>query len=583
MSHKKTIFILFIIVALFIFFWLFKIFLLTNNNNPARVIVPPFISDDYFYYARLKEIKDGYPFLGNPFYFEHRTDVNSSFFIPDLLAALPYLFNSSLFYSFSFNLFVWSLIIALVLYYLFYIMKFPPKICLAGSFFVFLSTTGLFFRPTILQTVYPFFILGLIIFYYWLQKKINNKLFFITTLFLAFSLYLYQHLAIFLYSFAGVLAAYFLSIREIKKFSKISGSILLSLFIASPILIHYYLLSKNAVFKQLLLRIDNAFTHLPGFFVFMTGKWIAVVIIIWFLILKLSKKTKGKRNIGLFFIFLGVSSVLAASSNIITGVRVEIAEHIYRFQKIYISITTFLSLVYILKYKSQYLQVSKKVFYCLSLFWLILLIAYLPILSQSICAIKVNPIKIKSFQDYRNIVFELNKLPDESVILANEEISSIIPVYTRHYVLFARDANSYLVSNDEIQERYLLSHVFDDEYPDFKSDIGLIIGYGKEYDFYKEHNRWINFCNKYNFIFSNIKCGQQKTNLDKVGLNFIPVIKIKYNYIKDNYIKYLNKYNLNYLLIDKRNDKIWKKFKPPTKYFKKIYNDGRFELYSFVN
>jgi len=581
MTNKKSLLILLVIICVFSFFNILKIFLLSDNNF-SEVIIPRIISDDYFYYARIKEIKDGYPFLGNPFYFEHRLDTNTTFFLPDFFAVLPYLLNFSFFCSFSINLFVWSLITALILYYLFYAMHFTPKICLIGSIFVSMSTIELFFRPTILQVVYPFFILGLIILYHWLQEKISNKLFFITSLLFTFGLYFYQHLAIILYFLGGTMAIYFLFIKKVKKFIQLSTSILISLILAIPLLVHYYLLAKNNIFNELLLRIDEVFTHVPSFFVFMSGKWVIIAIVIWFFIFKLSENNKEEKKISSFFIFLGIASILAAASNIFTGVRVEIAEHIYRFQKIYISITVFLLLVYILKYWRKYLQVNKWLFYFTILFLLILLVTYSSIGFHSFNSIRVSSLDIKRFQDYKNIITELNKLPNESVILANEELSVLIPVYTKHYDLFARDGNAYLISNNEIMERYLLSHIFDDSHHDFQLDIGLIIGYGREYDHHKEHNRWVGFCNRCNLNFFNIDCGKQKSNLDELEPNFFLDMEERYIDTKNNHVEYLNKYNVKYLLIDTKEDIQWKNFDFQQYPFELIYFDGRFKLYNFI-
>ena len=61
--------------------------------------VPPSYIDDNYYYVRAKEIVDGFPWLGNPYFIEHRMDIAPAFVFPDWLYALPMLAGLPLFTS----------------------------------------------------------------------------------------------------------------------------------------------------------------------------------------------------------------------------------------------------------------------------------------------------------------------------------------------------------------------------------------------------------------------------------------------------------------------------------------------------
>src|SRR3989338_4485083 len=65
--------------------------------------VPPVYTDEDYYYARMREVSDGYPFLGNPYFYEHRTDPAPTFFVTDWLAATPLVLGASLPMTLIFN------------------------------------------------------------------------------------------------------------------------------------------------------------------------------------------------------------------------------------------------------------------------------------------------------------------------------------------------------------------------------------------------------------------------------------------------------------------------------------------------
>src|SRR3989344_147647 len=72
--------------------------------------VPPVYTDEEYYYARIKEVKDGRPFLGNPYFYEHRDDLAPTFFITDWMAAIPLVAGLDLPKTLAVNFFVWSVL-----------------------------------------------------------------------------------------------------------------------------------------------------------------------------------------------------------------------------------------------------------------------------------------------------------------------------------------------------------------------------------------------------------------------------------------------------------------------------------------
>lgn len=57
--------------------------------------VPPSgVTDTLYYYARIQEVADGHPLVGNPYIYEYRGDYSPAFFLPDLISTTPSCRNS---------------------------------------------------------------------------------------------------------------------------------------------------------------------------------------------------------------------------------------------------------------------------------------------------------------------------------------------------------------------------------------------------------------------------------------------------------------------------------------------------------
>ncbi len=115
--------------------------------------VPP--SAENYYYSRLREIKDGYPFIGNPYFFEHRNEVSPAFFVADWIAAVPLLLGAPLIQTIVLNLFVWALINTLLFYLFLRVLGCSRRWSAFGGFIVLLTTYADILRPVSLQVIAP--------------------------------------------------------------------------------------------------------------------------------------------------------------------------------------------------------------------------------------------------------------------------------------------------------------------------------------------------------------------------------------------------------------------------------------------
>src|SRR3989344_4737718 len=80
-----------------------------QNGSSWAGVVPSFVNDDLYYYARMNNITNGYPFIGNPYYFEHRQEISPAFFVSDWIATIPMKLGVSFILTISFNFIFWSI------------------------------------------------------------------------------------------------------------------------------------------------------------------------------------------------------------------------------------------------------------------------------------------------------------------------------------------------------------------------------------------------------------------------------------------------------------------------------------------
>jgi len=88
-----------------------------------RGVPPALVSDSLYYYARAKEVFDGFPFIGNPYFLEYQKTISPSFFVPDWLYALPLLVGAPLVATIAFNFTLWSLVFAILTYFIFRLLR----------------------------------------------------------------------------------------------------------------------------------------------------------------------------------------------------------------------------------------------------------------------------------------------------------------------------------------------------------------------------------------------------------------------------------------------------------------------------
>jgi hypothetical protein len=110
-----------------------------------------------------------------------------------------------------------------------------------------------------------------------------------------------------------------------------------------------------------------------------------------------------------------------------------------------------------------------------------------------------------------------------------------------------------LASNQEIEERYLVSRVFSSlSLDEIKQDFRKYAGVGNAVHKSKVKNREGYICVFTKKILNNINCDDQINSnpYDLVGDKYFDELMNKYVYVKNNYQKYLEKYRVDFVVVN---------------------------------
>ncbi len=159
-------------------------------------------------------------------------------------------------------------------------------------------------------------------------------------------------------------------------------------------------------------------------------------------------------------------------------------------------------------------------------------------------------------------------------------LSTLLPIYTRHFTLYSYFGMLELVPEGEIRERYLISQYFNNPtVADLKSDGEASLYLGR-HDFPHEAKtieRQVKICRILFFWDKNKDCGTIPTPQSLLGDKFFSDLEDKFrNDIKPNIKAYLKKYHVSYILKDKVLDP---KYHPEALGAVLVYSDDRYEIY----
>ncbi len=565
------------------------LFLYRELGQAPKLPAGAFNIADY-YYGRTEEVKDGHPFLGNPYFFEHRDDMPPAFFLADWFAAAPLLLGMSTMDTALVDFFLWSFLFLVLAYLLFRVFDVSLNVSLAGSVVVFLSVYMHMIRPVSMQEIYPFFLVFLIAFVLWLKEPSDNKKTCFVALSAAMTAYIYTYAwqIVFVVFLLTPATFWFGGRREhMKAFLRMFGVFVLA---SVPLLIFTWKQVHNPFYFETLQRIGLVETHIPASAVVTSCIWIPAMFLLWYILSLGNSAVNLKKRTGtifLFFVLTGLAMVAVTLSNIITGKDLELPQHVERFTIIWLVFASIYSLYFFSKHKPTHPLPSQHLFFGILLVALLFCgnVHYLLIYGPPDAFAAIDPDRERKVQEFAKPLAWLDEhVKEQSVIWAdpNAILNSYITIMTKHYVLFSAGGELHLVSNKEVEDRYLVARYFALTEADLEDDYWAYGGVGNAVHQWKTHNREVAVCNMLHLDRFGRPCGVMTDRVSWKGKSYFADLYARFEEeIRPNIVAELAKYHVSYIMRDSETDR--PEFLPqeiPGTTL--VYSDGRFFIYSFT-
>jgi len=590
LKQNKHLAILFAVTIFFIFLPTLNLFL--DKDFKWRGVETVAVSSQgvwSYYDARIREIVNGHPFIGNPYFLEHNNEIAPAFFLADWLAAIPRLLGASLGWGAIANLLFWSLLFVFLSYGILRELGVSKTVSVVGAELSYLQVFHLMATPVSMQTIFPFYLLFLFAFLFWVKDCASKKRTALLILASALSFYIYTYLWQIALTMLGLAGLYWLLMREKEKVLGLIKALVFIIIFSTPLFVFTYLQITHPYYWDTMQRIGFVPTHMPTAEVFYSGRWVILIVLSWFLSFWWSKELRANQTYKTSFIFVaisGLSLVIVSASNVITGKEMELAQHIIRFILAWASLALVAFLFFVKNnwagFKSFNLC-KKSILFVLCLTCFFGLAAYYRGYLDNLSLSHRRQI-IQSIEDGRRPSAVLSWLESREkkpvVIWINGDlpIEGYITAATRHYVLFSNGGILQLVSSEEVEERYLVSNYFNKlSLDDIKNDFKLYAGSGNAVHPYKIHNRKVVLCRFFRLDKFGYNCGDKTDALTLKGEKYFTDLYDKYTKeIVPNIGYYLKKYHVAYFIKDRRVDKNIYAEKIG---MERVYYDDNFEVY----
>lgn len=551
-KHWQIIVLAFIVGLLVVLPTLVSIGKIGANN--FKGVYPAFNKDEIHYLAKAREAVDGHPSLGNVFYYEHKGD---PFMQPPLIeiitAGITNIFNISVPALFVINDFILPFTGVIMLYILFLNITSSKKISLISSLVFYLLFLFTFGRPINPQFSFIFLISGLILIWHIIKDNQNLKNKIILNLSLGaitgFLVYVYPYFWTTL--FVTFVLAIIINLNRqnfvfyLKKFL----FFFLTFFIfALPYLINQKNILSNPFYEETALRMGMLNNHWPSCYVN-----VGLVIITLAIIFIGWKKYEDKKIRNLSIALL-LSAIILNWQNIITGKYLQFSSHylIVSIFFVYIVLVVLINnIVNIIKRGDKFFK-FKDWLINVGILALISIIIFrqFPDFKNGI-NIAFTGTEIKYLQEMERLFSWLNSNTEKDSVVYSlcENCSTFIPIYTGNYLYFNGYGGYYIMSDDEVEDRWARQNIFIDNI---------------DKDFIKNNDRaiWLNkFIDKYQNESIRRKIiakltGRQYIEPERISDIYPARVYEKYKEIKkENPETALKKYRVGYLVLDTADDK----------------------------
>ncbi len=563
-EHRFYLFIIIFVTVFLALMPILKIIPATGFNLPRITrAAANFVYGSTYYSARIREIKDGHYFIGNPYFIEHNNEPAPAFFVADWIAAAPYLAGLSFDVTMVFNALLWSIIFTLLAYTILLNLGISKKGALLGALLTYTQGVFLILPAVSMQTIFPFFMVLLLAYVFWSKKPEDKKRIVFLTLAISGGVYVYTYLMQVVAVFIFFATIYFLLQKNFRTAGYLAGSSILALVISSPIIFYTINQLKHQFYWETMGRIGLVSTHLPTFQALASGGWTMMIVVLYYLSRRKIQELKENKNFSsatIFFIISGLAMSFVIVSNVVTGKELELSGHIERFMAIWtpLAIATYFYFTYDLVKLNNVFKTKKRIAIIILFFVSCFSLWHYSRVYWSYFQQQGDNIEyIKETFNYNAPINWLNEnVSQPSVIMVNvnDPILNFISEYTKHYVLFGNGGILHIVSNNEIEERYLVSRYFDNtDKHGIKQDFQIYGGVGNAVHQYKTYNRQVKLCKLLKLNLLGINCGTEASDAVSFrGSKYFDDLFERYNVYKITINEELKKFHVTYIVENKK-------------------------------
>jgi uncharacterized membrane protein len=521
------------------------------------------MKDVGFYMARARDVIDGHPYLTNPYLYEHKIGAPMQFWIPDYILAKPIQWlGLSIPDGFILWTFVLGTLLALLSYMILFVLTKSKEWSLLGMALLHFGLYGIkFLRLPSPALVFVIWMATLLFLLLYINKKENKYVVTSAISFgMLFNVYTYY------WTFYVVVFVVFIALSLLLRLKDISYKKYFLIFSGGLIVgIPYFFSSWQSLalpgYGESLARLGMIHTYFPSG---IDSVFVASVVAIIFIILYFKKfVTINEQNV---FLFSGVlSAAIVINQHLITGKNLEFSSHYMLGNMFWCAFVVTCLLVLWLKNKSHKIQ---KVILILSV-----IVVSIMSLQGAIGIIKqqigYSPSEIY-VQNYASVFDWLNKNAKlDDVVFANEDLNNYIPIYTSQNVYFSGLAILSFMTNEEVKNRFIINHYFDD----------FTDGYIR----LMQRNIFGGFyVNEYGHNLSKNKL-RKLFGLPLVAYQMVPDLEIQKIKLlaqtiqKNSFEKELKTYRVDYLIWDSAKDPNWKV--KDLKFLKQVYSSNGIIIY----
>lgn len=537
-------------------------------------VMPRGTTDSLYYYARIREVADGHPFVGNPYAYEHRDALPPAAFIPDMLTALPVVAGVPFDLAMVANVFAWSLIFLVLAYLLLRRLALPPVWAVGWAVLSYASAYSFMLRPTVMQVTYPVFLLFLIALLAFLKAPRRR-----TALLLAgaaaLAFYTYTFLAYVALIALAALLIFSLARRRLEEFKYLMVAAGASLVLLVPFALYSLLQLRDPHYLATITRIGLVHTRIPAIEAYYYGRWILAGVLA-FLLLGRSLRSAADHVPArhLLWIISGAGLLGALMLNVATGAELTLAVHIGRIAIPWLPLALGAGVYAWWQARAPQLRFSHLI---AGMLLLVLAVGTATGARRGLDFFGFNARgqTVAEVQAYAAPLAWLQaNVPQESVVWSNNSLAQHLAVLTRHYPLFFEGVALHVVSDREVEERYLLAHSLAPlSAADLKRDMGLYTGAGAAKLQPLAQNQRADLCRLVVRIAPR-DCPPRTSGVALRGEAYFEDLARRFTDVRRDRDTLLAQYHVAYLLVDRQKDAAWR---VPSSW-PVVYDDGRFEI-----